>query len=211
MATNGIGEKIYYDDGKSKVTNTRVTCEHITVPIGRIKSVGLNFRCVEFAFSIFAFFASLSTFAFLSFIPEIFWLPAGAISIFPVLASAFWVFMVYRNYVRLFISVNGRKIQILSVSMREKDYLSQIASAARDAMSDEERFQIMKVSGKIYSSMPVQNMSETMRIKIMLDDYLKLKEMKKIITRPETEPEAGIPAGPGIGLFSRNHACAGKS
>ncbi|HCE42219.1 MAG TPA: hypothetical protein DET40_01555 [Lentisphaeria bacterium] len=186
MAANEIGEKVYYSDATSKVTNVRITCEHITVPVGKIGSVDLNFRCEEFAFSILVLFSSLAPFAFFNFIPGNLKMAAAIVSLILFAASAFWVFMVYRNYVELFVMVNGRKAVILSVNMREKDYLSRIASAIGDAITDEDRFQKMKASGEIDPSSQKLSLSETMHLKSMLDDYQKLKGMKELILKPKT-------------------------
>ena len=186
MATNEIGEKVYYSDESTKVTNVRVTCEHITVPVGKIESVDLNFRCEEFAFGIFVFFSSLAPFMFFNYVPDNLKMAVGIASLILLAASAFWVVMVYRNYVELFVMVNDRKVVILSVNMRKKDYLSEIASAIGDSIADEDRYQKMKASGKIYSSSPTLSLSETMRLKLILEDYDRLKEVKDMILKPKT-------------------------
>jgi hypothetical protein len=61
--------------------------------------------------------------------------------------------------------------------MRRKDYICKIAAAIGDAISDEEKFKAMQKTGEVKPS-AVFNPSETMRLKLMLEDYEKLTAKK---------------------------------
>jgi len=70
MATNEIGEKIYYNDLLVKVTNLRVTCNDISVPICKIDGVNICPRIEAFCFSVSFFIASLYSYLFYQTIPS---------------------------------------------------------------------------------------------------------------------------------------------
>ena len=173
MATNEIGEKIYYGDASSKVTNVRVTCNHITVPIEKISSVDVNFRIEAFSISVIVFVSSFTPLLFFNFVTDIFLSAFVILELILIASSALWLIMVYKKYVELIVNVGGRDLTILSANMRKKIYICKIAAAIGDAISDEKQYQSMKKSGEVNTSHPF-NSSETMRIKLMLEDYEKL-------------------------------------
>lgn len=177
MPTNEIGEKIYYGDDSAKVTNVRVTCNHITVPVEKIESVDVNFRIEAFSFSVLIFLASFLPLFFADKVPDAFDTAFLFFSILLIAATAFWLFMVFKNYIELVVTVGGRNLVIHSDNMRRKDYVCKVAAAIGDAISDERKYQEMKKTGETSSSSPF-NSSETIRLKLMLDDYEKIKIMK---------------------------------
>lgn len=177
MPTNEIGEKIYYGDDSSKVTNVRVTCNHVTVPIEKIESVDVNFRIEEFSFSALVFLSSFAPLLFIDFVPASAKPAFVAFELIFIAASALWFIMVFKNYIELIVTVGGHGMVILSAHMKKNDYVCKVAVAIGDAISDEKKYQKMKVSSET-DSQPSFDPSETMRLKLMLDDYEKLKAMK---------------------------------
>ncbi len=179
MVTNEVGEKIYFGDATSKVTNVRVTCNHITVPVEKIESVDVNFRIEAFSLSVLAVFASFLPLMFAGPIPPEYDAPYLFFSIILIAAALFWLGLVFKNYTELIVAVGGRKLVILSVSMMKKDYICKIADAIGNAISDEKEYQSLKKTGEISNtSTSPFNSSETMRLKLMLDDYEKLTAKK---------------------------------
>jgi hypothetical protein len=179
MPANEIGEKIYFGDATSKVTNVRVTCNHITVPVEKIESVNVNFRIEMFSLSVLLLLLSFSPLLFSDFIPEEYDVPFLFFTII-VIASAFsWLVMVFRNYTELIVAVGGRRLAILSENMLKKDYICKVADAIGNAISDEKEYQNMKKTGEISQSTTPFNSSETVRLKLMLEDYEKLTAKKE--------------------------------
>ena len=176
--TNEIGEKIYYGDETAKVTNVRVTCNHITVPVEKIESVDVNFRIEAFSFSVIIFLSSLLLLLFAGPIPPIYDAAYLFFTIILIVASFMWLIMVFKNYVELIVNVGGRSLVILSANMRKKIYICKIAGAIGDAISDEKKYQKMKASGEINAETPSLNQSETVRLKLMLEDYERLSTKK---------------------------------
>ncbi len=185
MATNEIGEKIYYSDASSKVTNVRVTCNHITVPIEKIESVDVNFKIEVFSFSVLVFLFSFTPLLFIGFVPGSVKVAFVVFELIFIAASALWLSIVFKNYIELIVNVGGRGLVLLSANMSKKDYICKIASAIGDAISDEEKFQKMKESGEV-TAKPF-NPSETMRLKLMLEDYEKLTAVKEDLFKDKSK------------------------
>jgi hypothetical protein len=179
MPTNEIGEKIYFGDTTSKVTNVRVTCNHITVPISKIESVDVVFRIEAFSISVILFLCSFLLLFFISPIPPAFDTAYLFFTVIIIAATLMWLVLVFKNYTELLVYVSGRGLVIHSSSMMKKDYICKIANSIGDAISDEKKYQEMKKSGETVSSIPF-NSSETMRLKLMLDDYDKLTGKKQV-------------------------------
>ena len=177
MAANEINEKIYYTDSTSKVTNVRVTCNHITVPVEKIESVDVNFRIEAFSFSTLVFLTSFFPFLFIDKVPESCETAFLFFETLIIVASALWLFLIFKDYIELVVTVGGRSLVIHSANMRKKNYICKIAAAIGDAISDEEKYKAMQKSGEIKPSTAF-NPSETMRLKLMLEDYEKLTTKK---------------------------------
>jgi hypothetical protein len=178
MDTDDIVEKIYYSDSLSRVTNARVTCNNITVPVDKIESVDVNFRIEEFSFSVLVFLSTFATFLFISFIPADFKLAFIFFEIGLIAASLLWLITVYRNYIELIVTVGGRAVVILGANMKKNDYVCKIASAVGDAIFDERKYQKLKKVVALEPP-PAFNSSETIRLKMMIEDYENLKSMKE--------------------------------
>jgi len=179
MSTNEIGEKIYYSDASAKVTNIRVTCNHITVPVEKIESVDVNFKIEEFSFSVLVFLSSFAPLMFINYVPNSLRPAFVVFELITILASCLWLVMVYRNYIELIVTVGGRGLIILSAHMKRNDYVCKVASAIEDSIFDEKKYQKLKKEPVELASSAVLNASETIRLKLMLDDYEKLKAMKE--------------------------------
>ena len=95
-----------------------------------------------------------------------------------IAASTLWTIVVYKNYTELVVNVGGRELVIVSTHMRNKDYVCKLSDAIGDAISGENKYQKLKKSGEI-DSFATFNPSETFRLKLMLDDYEKLKSMRE--------------------------------
>ena len=176
--TNEIGEKIYYGDETAKVTNVRVTCSHITVPVEKIESVDVNFRIEAFSFSVIIFLSSLLLLLFTGPVPPIYDAAYLFFTIILIVSSFMWIIMVFKNYVELIVNVGGRRLVILGANMWKKIFICKIAAAIGDAISDEKKYQTMRKSGEINTETPALNQSETVRLKLMLEDYEKLTAKK---------------------------------
>lgn len=180
-------EKTYYSDAITKVTNVRVTCNHITVPVEKIESVDVNFRIEAFSFSVLVFLSSFTPFLFFNFVPDLFKPPFAILGLILIAATLMWLIMVFKSYVELIVSIGGRSLVIFSANMKRKDYICKIAAAIGDAISDEKKYQKMKQSEKGNPSESPLNSSETIRLKLMLEDYEKLAVMKDRIGKAGKE------------------------
>jgi hypothetical protein len=173
MATNEIGEKIYYENDFAKVTNVRVTCRHVTAPVEKIDGVGINNKteslCLRFAIML----VSLSFLLFLPVMPATLRLPASVILGLIAAMAAIWLYLLLKNYVELIVSVAGRRIVVLSSSIFDRTELVKLNKAITDAILDERKYCSMKEGGDEKIKF---NHSETMRLKLMLEDYEHLKK-----------------------------------
>lgn len=125
-------EKIYYKDERVKVTDLRITCNHVTVPIEKIDNVIVDFKVATMTVSV-----SLLLIVLLS-IPLTcyFYGPSGCWGIVILLAGLFWLRMIYRTYTVLKISMGARTLSILDTSMPDREYVFRIEEALKAAMLD---------------------------------------------------------------------------
>jgi hypothetical protein len=174
MATNEIGEKVYYSDDSAKVTNVRITCNHITVPIEKIGSVNINLKtemfCLRFAISV----VSASLLLFLPVIPPHLRVTIGIVLGVIALVSAVWLYLLLKNYAELVVSVESRRLVIMTSSIFNKSGLAKLYKAIGEAILDERKYCDMKQSG---DNSVKFNPSETIRLKVMLEDYDRLKKL----------------------------------
>ena len=189
MSPKNMSEKIYYEDKEAKVTNVRVTCNNLTAPIEKIGSVNINYRMEKFATSIVLLILAASPFLFYQLFPENVKMPIAVISMILVLAAAAFVAYVYNHYVELIISVAGRRVNLMSTKMVNKEYLENICSKISKAILDEEKYQGMKKSGELKEALKL-NPSETMRLKMVLEDYEELKKLKDKFTSEKAEKKS---------------------
>lgn len=181
MSPKDMSEKIYYEDKEAKVTNVRITCHHLTVPIEKIGSVNVNYRMEKFATSIVLLILAASPFLFYQLLHDNVKMPVAIISMVLILAAAAFVAFVYNHYVELIISVSGRRVNLISTNMLNKAYIETLCSKISEAIMDEEKYRDLKESGELENSLKL-NPSETMRLKMVLEDYEELKKLKEKFT-----------------------------
>jgi hypothetical protein len=178
MSPKDMSEKVYYEDSHAKVTNVRITCNNLTAPLEKIGSVNINYKTEKFAASIVCLVLACSPFLFYPLLPDNLKLPISVIALVFIIASAIFVYFNYIHYVELILSVTGRRINLMSTGMLNKQYLEEICMKISDAILDEKKYQGLKDSGELESSLKL-NPSETMRLKMVLEDYEELKKMKE--------------------------------
>ena len=173
-----LSEKIYYEDNVVKVTNVRVTCNHLTVPIEKIGSVNVNYKVEAFSLAVMCLVISASPFLFFPVITnDKLKVPVAGVAIILILASLLLLLLVYKSYVELIASVGGRAVKLFSVSMNRKPYIEKICDAISDAILDDKRYRDAKIAGNLEQTR--FSSSDTMRLKKILDDYEEFQEMKK--------------------------------
>lgn len=177
MDSNELSEKIYYEDDKVKVTNVRITCNHLTAPIEKIGSVNVNYRTEKFAVSIIIMILFASLLLFFPLFPEKLTIPFTVIILVMVLLSATFVAYVYNNYVELIVSVTGHRVNLMNTNMLNKAYLEKVCSHVSEALLDEKKYQTLKNAGELEDSLKL-NPSETLQLKMVLEDYKELKKLK---------------------------------
>lgn len=123
-------EKIYYKDERVKVTDLRITCNHVTVPIEKIENVIVDFKVATMTMSVTLFLLVLL------FIPIVcyFYGNCGYYGIIILLAGLFWLRMIYKTYTVLKISMGTRTLNILETSMPNREYIFKIEEALKTAM-----------------------------------------------------------------------------
>lgn len=174
-----LSEKIYFEDENAKITNVRVTCRHLTVPIEKVGSVDVHYKAESFALAVICLILSATPFLFLSLISSQEAKTAVAVlSCILIASSLVLLFFVFKSYAELELSVDGRVVKLLSVSMTSKSYVEMLCVKVGDAILDEKRYRELKESGKLNSALKL-NPSETLRLKMILDDYEEIKELKE--------------------------------
>ncbi len=176
MAVNEIGEKIYYSDDLTKVTNIRISCHHVSVPVDKIEGVDINLKSEALCIRLSLMLISLSLLLFIPVMPAHLRVAVGILLGVIAIASAFWFYLLMREYAELIVFVANRKITIMSAHIFNRVALLNIKKAIDDALMDERKFCELK---KENNSAVKFNPSETLRLKLMLEDYDRLKEVAK--------------------------------
>ena len=183
-----LKEKIYFEDENAKITNVRVTCRHLTVPVGKVGSVDVNYKAETFSLSVICLILSATPFLFISLITsEEARTAVSVLSLILIVCSLLLLFMVFKSYAELVVSVEGRGVKLLSVSMTNKSYVEMLCTKIGDAILDEKKYRELKASGNLDSSLRLDP-SETLRLKMILDDYEEIKELKeKFLNKKENK------------------------
>jgi len=126
----GMDEKIYYKDERVKVTDLRITCNHITVPIEKIENVIVDFKITTMLIAFTVLLLSIIA------IPSVcyFFDYCGYYGIILLLPELIWLRMLYLTYTELKISLGSRTIKILDASMNKREYIFRIEDALKIAM-----------------------------------------------------------------------------
>jgi hypothetical protein len=157
-----MDEKIYYNAENVKVSNLRITCDHITIPISKIDRVITDFKVFNLVMSA----ASFGIFLIVIAVCCYFYDNWGYLGIIPLMGSFVWYRMVYRKYVELRISTGAREIRILEAPMNNRDTVYKVEEALNAALI--EYVSEKELSGKTTASF---SPSETVILKKILLEY----------------------------------------
>jgi hypothetical protein len=127
-----MGEKIYYKDESAKITDLRITCNHVTIPIEKIENVTVDFKTVTLgmAFTLFA------TALIAVYIGCIYCLGFCWIGIFFAIIALAWLKIVYKNYIELKVSTGTATIKLLESNMLSREYIFRIEEALKFALKE---------------------------------------------------------------------------
>jgi hypothetical protein len=170
-------ETVIYSDNQVKLTNRRISCNYVTIPIEDIECVGTNLRVGFFYSSLAALVVSLVPFYWMQEAP---W--AAVIGIFLVAASILLLIHVYRTYVELYITAGPHKIRILTVALNKRDYLYNISEKLATAVIEEKKLHSARETAQ-KSLSPYVDPSMTMLLRMAK------KQEKKERKRLEKEAE----------------------
>lgn len=157
-----MDEKIYYNNGNVKVSNLRITCDHITIPISKIDRVITDFKVFNLVISASAFGVSLLGIA----VSCYFYGEWGYLGLLALIGSFVWYRIVYRKYVELRISTGSREIRILEAPMNNRDNVYKVEEALNTALID--YVSEKELAGKSTGSFSA---SETVILKKILLEY----------------------------------------
>jgi len=125
-------EKIYYKDDNVKITNLRITCNHITILNDWINRVYVDFKAATLVLSSLSFLVCFP----LIFIGTYVFENWGYLGIIPLIITFVWCRMIFRTYVELKISTGSNEVKILETHMRNRDYVYKIEDALKQALVD---------------------------------------------------------------------------
>ena len=86
-----------------------------------------------------------------------------------------WICFILPHYLELMLIVEGREVSLMRASIFKKDYIGGISNSLRNAVEDHRRFLSMKESGRLSTETGKFSLTETMRIKFIIEDYERLK------------------------------------
>jgi len=175
MSKDPINEKIYYSDSALKVTNLRVTCKSVSVPVSKIEALRINPGIDRVTMSAGLMIGSPVLIFFGYVLPSDFIMPFIVVMLFVSAGAFVWLCLVLRKYLEVMLTVEGREISLLNASIFQKAYVGAVADALRTAVQDQRKFLEMKASGKLATETSKFSLTETMRLKFIIEDYEKLK------------------------------------
>jgi hypothetical protein len=132
-----MDEKIYYKDESAKITDLRITCNHVTIPIEKIESVVVDFKAATLGMAFALFVAALIA----VYIGCIYCLGFCWIGIFFAILALAWLRFVYRNYIELKVSTGTTTIKLLESNMRNRKYIFEIEEALKFALKENRNIQ----------------------------------------------------------------------
>lgn len=152
-------EKVYHQDENVKITNLRITCNHVTVPIDKIEHVVVGLKVNTLSMAFIAFLLS-----FFSFYGGVKALVPG---ILLIIVTFIWLSNVYQSYVEFKVLVGSKYVKLLDTSMGNREYVFKIEDALNDAIFDDqmERKLVAEKGGQPFSP------TETLKLRQMLLDY----------------------------------------
>lgn len=158
-------EKLYYQDENIKVTNLRITCNHVTIPIDKIDHVNVDFKVTTMIASFMSFLFSFIVIGVLCY----FYGNWGYLGIVLLVASFVWYRMVYRSYVELKLSTGSREVRLWEASMGRREYIYRVEEALKGALID--HIKEKELSFAKSNSQPAFSASETVILKRILLEY----------------------------------------
>ena len=139
---NEVEERELYSDGQVKLTDRRISCNYITIPIGDIECVGTGLRIGLFNISIGSFIISLVPFFLYAQFPQFkVLLLLGAVM---MIASLIFILKMYRTYVNLYVTAGHHKILLLSAPMNKRDYVYNISEKLAEIVIEEKHLESKK-------------------------------------------------------------------
>ncbi|HPN85100.1 MAG TPA: hypothetical protein PK821_07190 [Victivallales bacterium] len=184
MASNEIGEKIYFEDSQSKVTNIRISCMNVTIPVEKTYSAQINMRVEDLCIRLSLLLFSMSLLLFVPTVPAQIRIPLAIfLGIFSA-SSAFWLYIMLKEYAELVVSVDNRNLVLMKTNIFSSKNLLGIKKAIDNAIMDERKFREIV---KDPDSAAKLNPSETVRLKLMLEDY---ERMKKLMDKPDEKEKS---------------------
>ena len=127
-------EKIYFKCEKVKVTDLRITANHITVPIDKIESVVVDFKAGTMTAAVALFILVLILIPAVCYFYGIYgW--CGSVFL---LGAAIWLRFIYKTYVVLKVSTGGEYYALLDAGTHERDYVFAIEDAVKVAIAEKQ-------------------------------------------------------------------------
>ncbi|OGV34778.1 MAG: hypothetical protein A2020_09660 [Lentisphaerae bacterium GWF2_45_14] len=154
-------EKVYYKDANVKVTDLRITCNHVTIPIDRIDHYSINFRANNLLFAFTCFMISLiGVYVTVRYLSS--W---GYLGFILVVLCFVWLRIEYSTYVELFVTTGPRRVKMLDTGMNNRGYLFKIADGLSDALLEKHKEkESVESPGQL-------SLSDTMKLKKIIMDY----------------------------------------
>jgi hypothetical protein len=155
--------RLYYKDENVKVTDLRITCNHVTIPIDRVEYCKINLRVDNFTLALVCFILSLISIyvaaAFFSFAWSCPFILLAALSLI-------WLKIEYSRYVELIVSTGVRKIKLLNGGMNDRERLYKIADALSESLIQKEVAKTEDEDSGLGFSV-----SDTMKLKKIIMNY----------------------------------------
>lgn len=153
-------ERIYYKDDNVKVTNLRITCNHITILLDKISRVYVDFKAASLVTASLAFFVCFPLVCVGCFVYGN-W---GYLGLIPMIAAFAWCRMVFRTYVELKISTGSSDVKILESHMKNRAYIYKIEDSVKEALVD----LVQEKEAAVAANTTMFTPSDTMLIKKVL-------------------------------------------
>ena len=125
-------EQSYYQDESVNVTDHRVACGYVTVPLERINEVAVTFKAFTWATAFVLLLLALVA------VPAAcyFYGGCGYFGIILPLIALFWFWRVCRTYVEIKISTSTGMVRLLTAGMGELEYVFKIEEVLKKAVTD---------------------------------------------------------------------------
>lgn len=125
-------EIIYYKDDHVKITDLRMTCNHITFPIKNINNITVDFKVATLTAVGTLFLLSLIAIPLLCYFYGCF----ALCGIIVLLACFVWLRIIYLTYTELKVSTGNKKYKILNASMYNREYIFKIEEVLKAVITE---------------------------------------------------------------------------